>query len=442
MMEQSPGRCSGGDSGYGSARRAENPDGSPLQALQGAGTAGAAGGGGGLSFISRPDTARSSLFAGGGDEVKTYPQQLAARLAHLEADNTDLRQRKSLLEREIEALVGQVAQQADQLQQIPELQHKLQEAEQRSKYWEAECNRQQEEAACYREFQAQQVAISSSFSELQGIIHQLVKRVGDLDQQKQHLEGEKHSAERMITSLQEEIQRLKIGLLMGPIPGIDGEGTRPPSSGPPANSALRAARRSLGGTGGGSSASSGDDPSGQGHRFAPSGRANGHPTEPLSSQQRVAATYGFAGRTVSSSGYGKQRQGVRMEQLAGGAQPNATRLKLRSDPRVGAIAATANGANRKRSTSKGRIVPGSKLQTTDATVAGLISDIRLAETRTECQLLKQQLLTAEQSCAEAQRGQALSAEEQELARREMRQLKVQLRDVLETLSARDRPDAE
>mmetsp|Transcript_18747 Transcript_18747/g.41091 ORF Transcript_18747/g.41091 Transcript_18747/m.41091 type:complete len:455 (+) Transcript_18747:85-1449(+) len=127
-------------------------------------------------------------------------QQLLQRVAHLEADLTLLRQRKGQLELENEVLAAKAAQQAD-------LEVRLAEAQQQNSRLEAECRRHRAESARRAELELQQAEIARSFTELQGVVSQLVQRLGELDTQRARLVEEKGAAEASAASLRAELQK-------------------------------------------------------------------------------------------------------------------------------------------------------------------------------------------------------------------------------------------
>lgn len=137
-----------------------------------------------------------------GDEAhpRQRVQQLSQRVAHLEADLVLLQKRKAELEAENEALAAAACR--------PEIEQRLAAALAENVRLEAECERHKVESMRRQELEKQQVEISASFSELQGVVAQLVHRLTELGGQRSRLEEEKNAAEAAVASLRAETRRL------------------------------------------------------------------------------------------------------------------------------------------------------------------------------------------------------------------------------------------
>lgn len=128
--------------------------------------------------------------------------QLARRAAHLEADLALLRQRKIELERENEVLSATAVDSS-------QLAAELAEVEASADRYEAECLRHRAGSERCAELEQKQAEIARSFSELQGVVSQLVKRLGDLDAQRLKLCEERDRAEAVVSALRGELFKAK-----------------------------------------------------------------------------------------------------------------------------------------------------------------------------------------------------------------------------------------
>jgi len=153
---------------------------------------------------SAPAVAGAGMHGGSQDDRTAWSrvQQLSQRVAHLEADLTLLRRRKTQLERENEVLAASTQQ--------PELEARLERVEARLEMQleanarlEEENRRHVAESSRRAALEKQQAEIARSFSELQGVVSQLVRRLVELDAQRQRLEEQKNAAEAVAASLQQ-----------------------------------------------------------------------------------------------------------------------------------------------------------------------------------------------------------------------------------------------
>jgi len=127
-------------------------------------------------------------------------QQLAQRVVHLEADLELLHQRKAQLEHENEVLAAAVAEKRD-------LEARLQEALVMGARLEAECRKHRAEDARRVELEEQQAQVYRSFTELQGVVSQLAKRLTEVNAQRMRLSEEKGAAEAAAAALRVELQK-------------------------------------------------------------------------------------------------------------------------------------------------------------------------------------------------------------------------------------------
>lgn len=142
-------------------------------------------------------------------------QQLSQRVVHLEADLALLRQRKVQLEHENESLAAAA--------QRPDLEAKLSDALATTERLEAECRRHRAESARRAELEQQQIKIARTFSELQGVVSQLVRRLGELDAERVRLTEERSTQEAIAAALRVEFQNMR-PLRASSIAGRDGHG--------------------------------------------------------------------------------------------------------------------------------------------------------------------------------------------------------------------------
>lgn len=129
-------------------------------------------------------------------------KQMEQRAAHLEADVAILQKRKAELEKENEDLAAAAARQ-------PELERQLAEAVATTARLEAECQSHRVEAARKASLERQQAEIAVSFRELQAVVSQLAKRLGEMDFQLARVTVEKNSAKASYATLRAELDRLR-----------------------------------------------------------------------------------------------------------------------------------------------------------------------------------------------------------------------------------------
>jgi len=149
-------------------------------------------------------------------DSESRAQQLAQRVAHLEADLQLLRHRKAELEIENEDLAAAAKR--------PDLQRRLAEAQAQVARLEEENSRHRAESARRAELEEQQAEIARSFVELQRIVSQLVKRLHALDNEKARLVEEKRMAEVAAGMLRAELEKVtrRRSMLSKPVPSRPG----------------------------------------------------------------------------------------------------------------------------------------------------------------------------------------------------------------------------
>jgi len=140
--------------------------------------------------------------------------QLSQRVAHLEADLLLLQKRKAQLERENEALAVAAAQRADLEVHLSEtlaakehLEVRLSEVLAANVCLEEECCARAEEADQREQWETQQAEIGRSFTELQGVVSLLVRRLAVINSQYQRLADEKGAAEAAAAALRLELYK-------------------------------------------------------------------------------------------------------------------------------------------------------------------------------------------------------------------------------------------
>jgi len=154
-----------------------------------------------------------SAAASGGEPCV---EQLAQRIVHLEADLALLTQRKQDLERENEVLAAAAGRQS-------ELEAKLADAIAARDKLEEECRAHRAESTRRADMEQQQAALAASFTELQGVVSQLVRRLGELNGQRSRLAEEKKAAEAVAMKLRVELDRWR-----GRATGVDALAAIPP----------------------------------------------------------------------------------------------------------------------------------------------------------------------------------------------------------------------
>uniref|UniRef100_A0A7R9ZUH5 Uncharacterized protein n=1 Tax=Pyrodinium bahamense TaxID=73915 RepID=A0A7R9ZUH5_9DINO len=313
-------------------------------------------------------------------------QQLSQRVAHLEADLAFLQRRKAQLERENEALAAAAAQR-------PDLEARLREALATGALLEAECRRHRAEGVRREELEEQQADIARSFSELQGVVSQLVRRLSEINAQHARLSEEKGAAEAAAAALRVELQKWR-SMRTSTTASVPGHGHGHGTVGRGANVAHgRSHSRAFSSCGGPC-------------RGCPTCRLRCRvdPSRPLTG---TPPRRGFA--ALQRGGYQPQQPSYRSG-IAGGHGDGC-----------------ANGGVGSTNSSLGPSAPTTLLE--------------LAEAKVECEQLRQRLVREEQACAEARQGRAVTLQESGCAEVKTADLQSELREFPTATSARDDHEA-
>lgn len=310
-------------------------------------------------------------------------QQLSQRVAHLEADLALLRQRKAQLEHENEVLAAAAAEK-------PDLEARLREALIAGARLEAECRRHRAEGARREGLEAQQAEIARSFSDLQGVVTQLVRRLAEINAQHQRLADEKGAAEAAAAALRVELQKWRT---------------------------LRATAAA-------------SAPAGcVGHCAGHCGTATGRAANALHGRSQSWACTSCGGR----------RRGCHTCRLRCRVDLGQQRL-TGTPPRRGGLAPAA-GRGCAAVQQRGATV-GWLQQPPLATAAGdqqrrrqLQQQAALAEAQIECELLRQSLASEERACDQAKQGRSGLFQECSCAEARTSELQSELRDMLTSWSA-------